>query len=326
MCDLISVVIPIYNVEQYLNRCIDSILKQTYTNLEILLIDDCSTDSCGAICDHYSVKDGRIKVLHKKNGGLSDARNIGIAMASGEYITFVDSDDSVASDMIQYLYGLIMKYKVEVSMCQYQSINEEDEHIKTRVYNFDDFLIDSNEKIMESYFKHKFISSVAWGKLYKTKLFGDIRYPIGRFHEDEFTTYRVLSLCNKIVVGCERKYFYRQRGGSITNRPFCIKHMDGVFAAEERAQFIESNYKNLNYYAKGSIVGEANQCLLKIAKTNFDYDKTENIEIIKKLQTIYRQYLMDFLRCTNSCKSKIVALLGCLNVKATIKILKRMTK
>lgn len=229
---LISIIVPCYNVEKYLPKCIDSILSQTYKNIEIFLIDDGSPDNCGNICDKYSEKDARIKVIHKENGGLSDARNVAINIATGDFITFVDSDDYVAEDYIETLYKLIVKYDADTSITLHNSFLEgtsptdQKDTLYEKVYTSEGAIIDM--------FYQKHFDTSAWGKMYKKELFKcGLRYPKGWIFEDLPTTYRLL-LRSKTIAFCNRKsYYYLLRSTSIEGGAFnknkydsCIRIVD----------------------------------------------------------------------------------------------------
>lgn len=175
--ELISVIIPIYNVEKYLKKCIDSIINQTYKNLEIILVDDGSPDNCGKICDEYAKKDQRIRVIHKKNGGLSDARNAGIDIAKGKYIAFVDSDDYVEKEYIEIMYKELKKNNVKIVQCGINKISDNEEIIDNYGYLKDE-LINSQRIMEEKYTKYPISNVVAWNKLYDIDLFKNIRYPV----------------------------------------------------------------------------------------------------------------------------------------------------
>lgn len=200
MEELISVIVPIYNVEKYLNKCIESIINQSYSNLEIILVDDGSKDSSGIMCDSYILKDKRIKVIHKENGGLSDARNVGLDKAKGEYIVFIDSDDWIDEKMIEILYNIIKKNNSDISICDYfLAYNEE---IQTQKEDIEIINLSNIEALKTIYDKDLGVCMiVAWNKLYKRNLFkDDIRYPYGKIHEDEFTTYKLLYKAKKNII------------------------------------------------------------------------------------------------------------------------------
>ncbi len=213
--DLISVIVPVYNVEGYLRRCVDSILAQTYENLEILLVDDGATDSSGAICDEYASKDPRVRVIHKENGGLSSARNAGIDEARGDYLAFVDSDDWIEPETYAYLLGLIRKYNVKLS---YTGRYDVEEATGERTVGL---CPEKEEKIPAQEFVGRIflwdhVDSAACDKLYHSSLFEHHRYPLGRVCEDVPVTYRVVLETDYVAVGNRPMYNYYHRKGSIT--------------------------------------------------------------------------------------------------------------
>lgn len=236
----ISVIVPIYKVEQYLNRCIDSIINQTYTNLEIILVDDGSPDNCPKICDEYAKKDDRIKVIHKENGGLSDARNVGLDIASGNYIAFVDSDDYIELNMLESMMNDLIKNNVDLVVCNIRYILGDKKNVK---YNENDRILNKYEA-MEEYIKDGIIQAVAWNKLYKRNIIGNMRYKVGKTNEDEFFTYKVINNAEKIYYNSNAFYNYLQRENSITGR-YSIKRLDGVEACYERLNFVKDKYPSL---------------------------------------------------------------------------------
>lgn len=229
---LISVVVPIYNVEQYLERCIDSILHQTYEHLEIILVDDGSPDISGAICDSYLVLDQRIKVIHKRNGGLSEARNAGLEMASGEFIAFIDSDDAIMPEMIEKLYERIVTDRSDMAFCGYRQVSQKGD-ILSEVF-LPDNVLTGFEALKASYENEGVLYTIACNKLYKKHLFQDIRYPVGKYHEDEFTTYLIIDQCSRISILREPLYIYVCRDNSIMQEPYSVKRLDGIEASYER--------------------------------------------------------------------------------------------
>lgn len=264
MDDLISIIIPIYKVENLLERCVDSILRQTYDNIEIILVDDGSPDRCGEICDQYEIKDSRIKVIHKKNGGLSDARNAGIDVAKGEYITFIDSDDWVSEKYVKTLYDLLVSKSADISVCNF--IRTEKEEIETsneqnELYEFNN--IEALTNLCGEFYQRL---TVSWCKLYKTELFADIRFPVGKIHEDEFTTYKLLYKAKKIALTNEVLLYYWQRPDSIMGTSFKIKNrLHAIEAFQERADFFESigetTLRDKTYRALFGIYSEVNDNL-----------------------------------------------------------------
>lgn len=225
MNDLISVIVPVYKVEKYLNRCVESIVNQTYKNLEIILVDDGSPDNCPQMCDEWAKKDERIKVIHKQNGGLSDARNVGIDIATGVYITFVDSDDWIDLDYVEYLYDLVKKYDVKISACCYRVVNENGNMVDKNIC--EELLLDSKE-YLRRLLCWDGASVSAWGKLYCRELFDGIQFPLKKFCEDGGTTHKLILKCDKVVASRKTKYNYFMRNGSITHRKFDAKNFDYI--------------------------------------------------------------------------------------------------
>ena len=239
---LISVIVPVYRVEEYLERCVKSILSQTYKNLEVILVDDGSPDQCPAICDACAEKDARVKVIHQENKGLSGARNAGIDAASGEYLAFVDSDDYVSPHFIEELYQLLQDTGCAIGQCRFSYVKgdglvEEGDSA---------FCIYRGESLMEQLYGPEEKATcfvVAWNKLYRAELFKEtgIRYPEGRIHEDEATTYRLFHEAKKLAFLDRALYgYYTENGGSITS-VFSAKRLQWLTAHEERIAFFKKN-------------------------------------------------------------------------------------
>ncbi len=244
MNELISVIVPVYNVEQYLNKCIENIISQTYSNIEIFLVDDGSTDSSGIICDKFLSIDKRIKVIHKNNGGLSDARNVALDVINGAYVTFIDSDDFVDENYIEYLYNLAKKYDADISICSYKVVSEKS-IIKIKDGKYIETLMTQKEAIFELLSSKKFSNS-AWAKLYKTSLFKDVRYPVGKIFEDVATTYKLFFKSKIIAYGNKPLYNYLIRNGSILRQgKFDKRRIDGVIFCEEMVDAVLNRYKDL---------------------------------------------------------------------------------
>lgn len=239
---LISVIVPVYRVEKYLERCVKSILSQTYKNLEVILVDDGSPDQCPAICDACAEKDARVKVIHQENKGLSGARNAGIDAAFGEYLAFVDSDDYVSPHFIEELYQLLQDTGCAIGQCRFSYVKgdglvEEGDSA---------FCIYRGESLMEQLYGPEEKATcfvVAWNKLYRAELFKEtgIRYPEGRIHEDEATTYRLFHEAKKLAFLDRALYgYYTENGGSITS-VFSAKRLQWLTAHEERIAFFKKN-------------------------------------------------------------------------------------
>ena len=246
---LVSIIVPIYKVEQYLRRCLDSIINQTYTNLEIILVDDGSPDNCPQICDEYAAKDKRIVVIHKENGGLSDARNVGLDISKGEYISFVDSDDWVSLDYINELYSSLIKVHADIAIINHKHvtdilINENERKHPLKIFLKQQALF---KLIVKQY--QPFVTS--WGKLYRKELFKNIRFPVGKCHEDEFTSHLLINAASKVVYLNRILYFYYQRPNSITKGSHIL---DLIEAFENRLKFtIDNNLQNFIPYAASNL-------------------------------------------------------------------------
>lgn len=253
--DLISIIIPVYKVEEYLEKCIESVLKQTYTNLQIILVDDGSPDNCGKICDEYAKKDPRIEVIHKVNGGLSDARNVGIAKAKGKYIGFVDSDDYIKEDMYEILINLIKEYDADVSICNLYDVIDGKEYIRNNENGIQEY---SRLEILKEVLLDKNIQSYAWNKLYKKELFDEIKYPIGKKYEDIGTTFYVFEKCNKIVVTSKPEYYYLKRSDSLVNNVTESTVLDYTDIIIQRYLYTQKNIEELrkynNYYLAKTLI------------------------------------------------------------------------
>lgn len=232
MDELISVIVPVYNVEQYIARCIESILKQTYTNFELILVDDGSPDQAGKICDEYAAMDKRITVIHQKNKGLSAARNAGLSIMRGQYVTFIDSDDFVHERYLTVLHQLIKRYGVGVSQVAFEC-GEADAFSKSDGKTEEILFRDS------TLFGDRRVKITAWAKLYNASLFLNLRFPEGKINEDEFVTYKTIAYGEGIVVSSEKLYYYYSRSSSIMHTKKTVVCLDFQDAYRERVQFFK---------------------------------------------------------------------------------------
>lgn len=223
---LVSVIVPVYKVEPYLSRCVDSILSQTYQRLEIFLVDDGSPDKCGEICDAYAQIDGRIKVIHKVNGGLSDARNVAIDVATGEYLVFIDSDDFVSPTHIEKLILLIHKYQADISITTFCSFLEGTMPNPRHKGNRE--LLFSGLQAVEAMFYQGLFDNSAWGKMYHISVFKGIRYPRGLLYEDMPTTYKLLLKASRVAYSNDDSYYYLLRANSIEGSQFTSEKLDSA--------------------------------------------------------------------------------------------------
>ena len=277
---LISVVLPIYNVDKYLGRCVKSVQTQTYQNIEILLIDDGSTDHCSSMCDKYAEEDKRVHVFHKENGGLSDARNFGIEHARGEFITFIDSDDYVDADYVAYLYKMLKKYDTNMSICQHKVCY--DNGSKKDYGKYGDVVLGNKECIQRMMY-HDVIDTSAWAKLYRMDLFQNVRYPKGKLFEDIATTYALMLQCDQIAVGLESKYNYILRSDSIVYGSFNEKKLDLLEMTDQMAENVLQVYPDLKdavlrrrVYARFSTLNQ----MLNV--NGVEHEKKDIIVFIKK--------------------------------------------
>ena len=243
---LISVIVPIYQVEQYLNECIDSILSQSITDFELILVDDGSTDASGAICDDYAKKDDLIIVIHQENQGLSAARNSGLDIAKGEYITFIDSDDiCLTDDYLKVLYEAIVKEDAQISIGLISDISNEQKHMEPmilQIYTGKDYWYYKNIGDKKGFYPHS-----ANAKMYERNLFDNVRYPIGRIAEDTAVIHELIYPCQKIVVIDNYIYGYRNRNESIMNNSDLNKMLQDVIYGFERRRtyFLERGEEKL---------------------------------------------------------------------------------
>ncbi len=260
---LITVIIPVYNVERYLRKCLDSIINQTYQELEIIVVDDGSKDSSGNICDEYASKDSRIKVIHKKNGGLSSARNAGLEIATGDYVMFVDSDDFVEPDFCKIPLELALAKEADIVSFGFNKITKEG-NVATIKTNSPRYIL-PEEGIKELILVKDHIYNFAWNKLYKLSLFNGIRYPFGKTYEDQATTYLLFDKANKIYVDDALLYNYIFRSDSISadwNKPESIFDRFSIWI--DRLAFIRKNYPELEEIQVKQLINEAIKGFFKL--------------------------------------------------------------
>ena len=298
--ELISVIVPVYKVEEYLDQCVKSIVGQTYHNLEIILVDDGSPDECPRKCDEWTKQDKRIRVIHKKNGGLSDARNAGLRMASGTYVSFIDSDDWISPDFYENLYCSIIKNNAQIAasgiIWAYKDHLQSDKFI----YNKQVF---SSEEALSTLIQGRGFYAVAWNKLYRKTLFEGIEFPVGKLHEDEFVTYRLVGKATKLVLCQKVIYYYRQREGSIMQE-WSIKHLDALDAFFQRNAYLAKYYPKLYVGDKVNLlmacVGffrESSKLSNSQIEKNEIREKSKNIKFtIKELSMLDRKSLINVIK------------------------------
>lgn len=246
----ISIIVPVYNVEKYLDECVNSIINQTYKNIEIILVDDGSKDACGAMCDAYGRSDARIKVVHKQNGGLSSARNAGLDVATGDYIGFIDSDDYISLDMFEDLFKLIASDNADLSMCGIYDLYDDGATARYKagkIYHLDS--IEAAKIVMRG----RLNTTIVCNKLYKASIFKQLRFPVGKIMEDDFVILDILLQCTRVVLTTDAKYYYRHREASITTISFTEKDLDTIEAYERNYRIVEFDYPQLKSAVKGRL-------------------------------------------------------------------------
>lgn len=276
MCNKISVIIPAFKVEKYLSKCVESVLNQTYSDLEIILVDDGSPDNCGSICESFKEKDCRVKVIHKQNGGLSDARNVGMSIATGDYISFIDSDDWVEKDYFQVLINLLTENNADLASVSLSSVREDDQEVG-RKHTGEVFLFGASEA-MCSMFSRNGIPWCAQAKLYKKNLFDGIKFPCGQLMEDKATTYKVFAKCNRIVYADLPCYKYLVRQESIMHSEFSEKRLNSFAIQEELNSFIEHNFPEAVTLTHAYTVKVSIAFLCLMSESGFDKDNKDKCE------------------------------------------------
>lgn len=311
--ELISVIVPVYNVSKYLRKCIDSILSQTYTNLEIILINDGSTDNCHEICDYYAGMDKRIKVIHKKNGGLSSARNCGLQIATGEYIGFVDSDDYINPSMYELLYCNLISSSADLSMCGYYHTYTDNEISNSNKIN--KIIVTDAKGALEILLKGKLSTIMAWNKLYKKDIFESLVFPVGKTMEDAFIIVEIISFCKKVVVDTSPQYHYVHRSNSITSTPYDKSTIDIVDAYIHILDLVTALYPDLVYIAVERLIW-ANLIVLDkmLMSTTNELEINKIVKYIRK--NIFKILKSNFF----NKKRKIGACILFFNIKAYKKL------
>lgn len=306
MDKLVTVVIPIYKVEKYLNRCIESVVKQTYKNLEIILVDDGSPDRCPQMCEEWKQKDSRIKVIHRENGGLAAARNSGINVAQGQYIAFVDSDDYMHPEYIEILYHIMKEENADLVACDHQEVGAEE--------------IISMPKIGINGIKKKHLEEVtpvtigitAWNKLYKKQLFDEVRYPEGKIHEDAGVWWRIVYRTKHIAAVSNVLYYYCVNMDSIMRKEFSMKHMDLIDVLYDEYEEFKTIDKNI----AAEIMEKCMNSFVAIYKGLVESRNwtEENKKVFLKE---YREKLQEYVKIKGiSSKNKIKHMLYCWYPKA----------
>lgn len=284
----ISVIVPIYNVEEYLPRCVKSLLKQTYRNLEIILVDDGSTDNCSSLCDEFEKQDRRIKVIHKANGGLSDARNAGMKVMTGEYVSFIDSDDWINIHFYEVLMDVINKENCDIVQCEREILHEDKGEFCSVIKEYHVDIYDA-EKALKLLIEENKFKQVVWNKLYRRESI-TLEFKKGKTNEDEFWTYRVFGKANKIAYVNAPMYYYFQREGSIINSKYSLRRLHVIEAFVERHEYIKKNYPMLEKKSQFSVYCA---CLYAYQMSIKYLGKEDKKQACKYIKDIVKQFYPD---------------------------------
>ncbi|OON95056.1 MAG: hypothetical protein ATN32_07360 [Candidatus Epulonipiscium fishelsonii] len=306
---IISIIIPVYNVENYLKECLDSVINQTFKDIEILIINDGSTDNSLSICKQYAKQDKRIRLINRANGGLSAARNLGIQLATGQYITFIDSDDYIDLNMCYNAIKYFRNYKCDIVTFDFNEIRDGIVYIKNQTDLIKHF---SNEEAVKAILLNYPFTTSAWGKFYKIDLFDEIRFPVNMIYEDVATIYKVVALSEKVIFSSKSKYYYRRnRPGSILANPELDKIFQRNKISKDILKFIKTYYPNLLKYAKCLCVRENMYIFYNLQSLGINDYKYYNI-ISKNI----RPYLQNYLISNKiNIQSKFKAFLLAINYK-----------
>lgn len=279
---LISVIVPVYKVEAYLRECVDSIIVQTYRNVEIILVDDGSPDRCGEICDEYAERDSRVVVIHKPNGGLSDARNAGLDAMRGEYLMFVDSDDTLTNDAIEILIDLLRKTDAQLAIGSSDRLDENKNQLPSVDNNYQQIGIMNREEAIKDMFTH---GCSAWARLYKREVHEGIFFPKGEINEDEAIVLAILDRCTRVVATNQVIYHYLCRSESITTNPFSKKKLIWQKHCKANCEFVQLRYPELIEYAnmryRGSLLWSITELAMVDDLADYQAEQTELMAELK---------------------------------------------
>lgn len=314
---LVSIIIPVYNVEKYLERCILSVINQTYSNLEIILVNDGSTDNSAKLCDELAKKDVRIRVIHKENGGLSDARNVALDAIHGEWVSFIDSDDWVDEKYVDILLKSALKNNAQISVALYKNVKNS-ENPKKENYK-EQIKVLNNKEGIKNLLYQKYYTTSACCKIYAAKLWNDIRFPKGKLYEDVITIYEIFKKADKTVFVNRHIYFYFQRNGSIVRNNFSIQKMDYIAHCQEILNDVIESYPDLKNGAISRLVWAEIHVLVQM--DNYTKYEKEYFMIWDDIKKYRKTILLDAYA---RIKNKILLMLSFLGTK-TLKIIYSLT-
>lgn len=287
---------PVYNIQQYIRKCIQSILQQTYTNLEVIIVNDGSTDQSGNMCEEMAKMDSRICIIHKENEGLAEARNTGLKAARGQYIVFVDGDDYIEKDMIQKLHQCIEQDHSDFVLCNIHYVDEEGRYIKSKEVSLEDGIVGQKE-FWKGYYGGLIVPYVvSWNKLYKKELFEHTFFEKGKIHEDEFILHQIISQCNIISVVKDKLYNYVQRSDSIMSKKYNINRLQAFEALNIRIDYFDTSGQEYIESTINSMLG----ILLK-ASVNLDLSNLENKKRLGEYIRVYKKRIVQYHKNMNIC-------------------------
>lgn len=283
MKEKISIIVPVYKVAEYLPRCIDSIISQTYKNLEILLVDDGSPDECGRICDEYAAKDERIVVIHKENQGVARARNSALDVATGDYISFIDSDDWMSEDAYDYFLKNIKKYKADCVVGRCQTVYDRNGILDYKETEKVEIICKTSSGAMKGVLTG---GSAIWNRLFKKEIFNELRFPVGRINDDEVTVLHAYASCNRVVFLNKDTYFYRIRENSITTSAFSMKKTDVFFNSLDNMEYVAKERPQIYKYAEAKFVKAGLYCIYNLLKLkpNDKETKARKKEVLRTIK------------------------------------------
>lgn len=319
---LVSVIVPVYNVERYIKKCIDSILNQTYRNLEIILVDDGSTDGSSKMCDEYARNDTRILVIHKANGGQSEARNIGISESKGDYIFFVDSDDYIEYNAIKTMLEIAENKNADMVIADIYSVNEKGEILNEGKgqYTFQNERLFSAEEAAQAFAE---LDWGPWNKLYKRSVHKDIYFPQGKIHEDEAIMFQLFEQCNKIVYTNARLYNYLQREGSTTSTKYSLKKMNWFEVWIDNFKYVQEHFPKSKKIVMKKVVITAIYNLDNLLQMGNSECEKYILQIRKELN-YYKKYIL--LSSYIKINYKIRVIIAVMNLSIYCKVFKLKEK
>ena len=319
MSSLISVIVPVYYVEQYIEKCIESLINQTYKNIEIILVDDGSPDNCPSICDEYAEKDNRIKVIHKENGGLSDARNAGMQVATGDYISYIDSDDWVEPQMFEKMLNRLIEDNSDVVSCGVKWVEENGTLIRN-VSAGSNTVLNRKESLKEL-LNDGLIKQHVWNKLYKTDIIRNISFEKGKYHEDVFWSYQVFGIAEKVSIMTDSFYCYVQRPNSIMSVGYSDKRLDALDAMLQRCYYMKKNFPELYdlslytylgscmYHMQLAINANCDKKIIENIRERLVFKETGNVfTYLKGKQEMWMRMFLSFPKLT--CKIRNILKIG----------------